>query len=156
MEALLALANLRTNRRDFGLARELGERVLAMAQQAEVPEILAGAHLTLGYVGLATGQFRAAREHLERAVELFGAGPAHNFGSYLAQNAPQLLAAALTILGYPVTGLVKAQEFLATARRSSDQNSIYVSLAQRCPEKNKGCRKTKHCANGVQASPFDY
>ena len=128
MEALLALANLRTNRRDFGLARELGERVLAMAQQAEVPEILAGAHLTLGYVGLATGQFRAAREHLERAVELFGAGPAHNFGSYLAQNAPQLLAAALTILGYPVTGLVKAQEFLATARRSSDQNSIYVSL----------------------------
>jgi hypothetical protein len=39
MEVLLALAN--RHRRDFGLAQQLAERVLAMAQQAKAPAMLA-------------------------------------------------------------------------------------------------------------------
>src|SRR5712692_3597108 len=99
MEALLALALLRVNRRDFGGGRELAERVLAMAQQARAPVMLAGAHQVLGVVGFVTGQFPAAREHFERAVELFATGPSHDFVAYLAQNASNILVAALVILG---------------------------------------------------------
>ena len=67
------------HRRDFGLARELAERVLAMAEQAKGSAVLAGAHCVLGAVQAVSGQFPSAREHLERAVELFGAGPSRNY-----------------------------------------------------------------------------
>ena len=128
MEVVLALAHLRVNRRDFELARELADRVLAMAQQAEAPPMLAGAHFVLGLVGLATGQFAAARDHLERAVELFGAGPSRNESAYLAQNAPNILAGTLIILGYPSTALSRAYKLLAARRRRSDPDSIATAL----------------------------
>jgi predicted ATPase len=57
MEALVALAHLGFNRRDYGLARKLAERVLAMAEQAKAPTMLAGAHYVLGAVRFATGHF---------------------------------------------------------------------------------------------------
>jgi tetratricopeptide (TPR) repeat protein len=129
MEALLALAHFRFNRRDFELARELAERVLAMAQEAKAPAMLAGAHVVLAFVRSSTGQFSAAREHFERAVELFGAGPSRNHGVYmLAQEAPNMLVAMLVILGYPSTGLSRTHDLLAAARRCSDPNSIARTL----------------------------
>jgi tetratricopeptide (TPR) repeat protein len=131
MEALLALSQFHFNRRDFELARELAERVLAMAQQAKAPAMLAGAHVVLGTVRYNTGQFPAAREHLERAVELFGAGPSLDCGTGLfgaAQVAPNILVGALVILGHPSTALSKAHELLVAARRSSDPNSIATAL----------------------------
>ncbi len=128
MEALLGLALFRFNLRDFGMARELAESVLAMAQQAKAPAMLAGAHAVLGVVRSITGQFPAAREHLECAVELFGAGPSRNWGAYFAQNAPGLLVGALVILGYPLTALSRAHQLLAAARRSSDPYSVGTAL----------------------------
>jgi len=131
MEALLALAQFRSNPRDFELARELVERVLAMAQQANALPMLAGAHVALGVVRYNTGQFPAAREHLERAVEIFGAGPSLNYRTYLlgaAQAAPNILVSALVILGYPLTALGRAHELLTAARRSSDPYSIANAL----------------------------
>ncbi len=128
MEALLGLAHLHINRRDFDLARELAERVLAMAQQAKAPAMLAGAHSVLGILGFATGQFPAAREHFESAVELFAAGPSRDYVAYFSQNAPNILIGTLVILGYPSTPLSRAHELLAAARRSSDPNSIATAL----------------------------
>jgi tetratricopeptide (TPR) repeat protein len=131
MEALLALAQFRFNRRDFGVARELAERVLTMAQQAKAPAMLAGANVALGIVRYNTGQFPAAREHLERAVEFFGAGASRNYGVYLlgaAQVAPNLLVSVLVILGYPLTALGRAHELLAAARQSSDTDFIANAL----------------------------
>jgi predicted ATPase len=55
MEALITLAHYK--RLDLGLARELAERVLAMAQRAKTLAMLAGAHFVLGLVGFGTGQF---------------------------------------------------------------------------------------------------
>src|SRR5712692_812183 len=66
MEALLALAQFRSNRRDFELARELAERVLAMAQQANALPMLAGAHVALGVVRYNTGQ-HPVRHALQQA-----------------------------------------------------------------------------------------
>ena len=128
METLLALAHFRLNRRDFQLARELAERVLAMTQPAKAPGTVATAHGIAGIVRFATGRFAAAREHFEHAVKLFGAGPSRNYGAYIAQNVPNILVATLIILGYPLTALGRAQELVAAARRSSDPNSIAVSL----------------------------
>jgi len=55
MEALLALAQTRVHRRDYGLARELAERALAMAQQAKTSATLAEAHCALAIVLFVTG-----------------------------------------------------------------------------------------------------
>jgi class 3 adenylate cyclase/tetratricopeptide (TPR) repeat protein len=132
MEALLGLAHLRTTLRDFELARELTERVQAMAQQAGDPMILARAHSLQGIVGFSAGQFSAARGHFERAVELFGASSFRSEEAYFAQNAPGILAASLLILGYPATSLSKADELLTAARRGSDPDAIAVNLFGYC------------------------
>jgi predicted ATPase len=105
MEALLTLAENRFSRSDFEQAGELAERVLAIAEQAKAGAMLAGAHFVLGCVRFATRQFPAAREHVERAVELFGAGPFRDYLALFAQAAPNLLVTILIILGYPSTGL---------------------------------------------------
>jgi tetratricopeptide (TPR) repeat protein len=126
MEALLRLAPY--TMRNFQLARELGERVLAMAQQAKAPAMVGGAHVILGTIRFAAGEFPAARDHFQRAVEFFGAGPSRNYGAYLAQNAPNILVAVLLILGFPKTALGRAHELLAAARRSSDPHSLAVAL----------------------------
>jgi class 3 adenylate cyclase/predicted ATPase len=127
MEALLALAHVRLARGE-PRGRELAERVLAMGQEAQASGTLAGAHNLLGMIRIASGQFSAAREHFERAVELFRAGPSHQLGAYFAQHAPNLLVTVLLILGYASTGLSKADELLSAARRSSDPNSIATHL----------------------------
>ena len=132
MEAFLALAQYRVMRDDFVLARELAERVLVMAQQAEAPAMLAGAHHVLGEVLFANGQFPATREQFERAVELFRAGPSRNYGALFAQNAPGILAGVVVILGYPSTVLGRAHELLSAARRSSDPYSIATALFSDC------------------------
>jgi tetratricopeptide (TPR) repeat protein len=128
MEALVALAHLRFNGRDYGLARELAERVLAMAEQAKAPAMLAGAHYVLGAVRFATGQFPAARQHLERGVELFGAGSSSNYGAFFAQTGPNMLVDVLSILGYPLTALGRNNQLLAAARRCSDPYSTATAL----------------------------
>jgi tetratricopeptide (TPR) repeat protein len=128
MEALLALAHIRSNGRDFEQARELAERVLAMAERAEASEMLAGAHFVLGYVRYETGRFAEAREHLERAVELFASGPSRNLGGFLAQAASSVLVSVLCVLGYLSTALSRADELVATVRRSSDPYSTATAL----------------------------
>jgi class 3 adenylate cyclase/tetratricopeptide (TPR) repeat protein len=128
VEALQELAHLRFNRRDYGLARELAERVLAMAQQAEAPAMLAGAHLVLGGMRFSSGQFPAARKHIERAIELMSAGPSRNYGANPTEVARHVLGGVLVLLGYPLTALGRAHELLAAARRSSDPHSVAIAL----------------------------
>jgi class 3 adenylate cyclase/tetratricopeptide (TPR) repeat protein len=134
MEALLALAQF-LGGRDWGLSRKLAERVLAMAKEAEAPAMLAGAHVALGVVRFATGQFREAYEHFERADELFG--PSHDYvrsasGSGHLFLGIIILVAVLTIVGYPLTALGRAQEVLADARRRADPYSVAQVLFADC------------------------
>jgi len=129
MEALLALAHIRSYRHDFEEARELAERILAMAEQAKAPPMVAGAHFVLGLVRFRIGQFPAAREHLERSVELFAAGPSRNLGAHFAQAASSVRVGVLSILGYLSTALSISDELVADARRSSDPFSITAALS---------------------------
>ena len=132
MEALLALAHFRQSQRAFELARELAERLLAMAEQATAPAMLAGAHSLLGVGLFGNGKFEEARDHFERAVELFGAGPSRNLGAYFRENAPNILVAVLIVLGRPSTALGRFHDLLAAARRRSDPQSIAIALFSGC------------------------
>ena len=128
MEALLALAHLRFNQRDFGAARELAERVLIMSEEASAPVILAGTHSVLGLVRFATGDFAATVSIFERAVELFATTSSRERGGPFAQIAPNVLLAVVIFLGYPAKALSRAREQLATARRSTDPFSLVFAL----------------------------
>jgi class 3 adenylate cyclase/tetratricopeptide (TPR) repeat protein len=129
MEALLALAQLQFNRLDFAQARELTERVLAMAQRVKASGMLAGGHAMLGFVLFNIGQFPAARDHLQQAIELFDAGLSPSGALQLfAQATPTVLTATQVIPGYPSAALSKARELLAAARRSSDPFAISNAL----------------------------
>ena len=96
--------------------------------------MLARAHAELGALLLATGQFPSAREHYERAVDLFGTHPSRNsnLGYYATQHSPHALAAALAILGYPLTALRKSQELLAARRLSSGPFPLAIALLSDC------------------------
>jgi tetratricopeptide (TPR) repeat protein len=131
MEALLALAHLRSagyNRRDLELARELVERILSLGQQTEAPGMLAGVQYLLGAVRYANGQFPAAREHFERAGELFGARPFGYYDAFFARLTPNILVNVLAILGYPETSIRKTGELVADARRSADPYSLAAAF----------------------------
>jgi predicted ATPase len=125
MAALLAMAHFHSSRRESQEAQELAERVIVLAQTADAPAMLAGAHSILGLVLNATGRLDSAREHLQSALELFG-GEAPSVP--LGHSASVVLALVLFLLGYPTTALGRAYEFLASARRLSDPLFIAYAL----------------------------
>ncbi len=129
MEALLQLAFFRCLRREFGLARELAERVLGLAEPAKATAMVAGAHYVLGAIPSFLGDLEAAREHLEVAVALFGAGPFRNFGeAQYAQAVTITLTITLLQLGYPAAALTKNRESLDAMRRLSDPACLARAL----------------------------
>jgi tetratricopeptide (TPR) repeat protein len=129
MEVMLALALLRFNKREFAPAQELACRVLVLAQQAEAPAMLAGAHSVLGLIMANSGQLESAHPHLESAVEFFGPGPYRNFGElYYAHLAAGMRLMTLNMLGYPATALRASRELVAAARRLSDPVAIGYAL----------------------------
>ena len=129
MEALLQLAHFRFVRREYGVARELAQRLLGLAEPAQATAMVAGAHYVLGTIASFLGELEAAREHLELAVALFGPGPFRNFGeAQYAQAATVTLTTTLLLLGYPAAALRKSREFLDAMRRLSDPASLASGL----------------------------
>ena len=125
MELLLALAHLHFNRRQYQPARELAEKILTMAEAAKAPGVAAGANTILGWVRASTGQLLAARKHIERAVELFGADSSWIHGAFVfSLEAPSFLADLLVVLGYPAMASSRMRDLLRTAHQSSDGSSI--------------------------------
>ena len=55
-------------------------------------------------------------------------GPSRDYGAWVAQNGPNVLVAALIILGYPSTALSRAHDLLTGARQRSDPDSIAIAL----------------------------
>jgi class 3 adenylate cyclase/tetratricopeptide (TPR) repeat protein len=129
MEALLALAHFRNLRSEPDQARELAESVVAMADQAEAPAVLGGAHSLLAMSLFAQSHFKLAREHFERAIKLQGHGPFRNFSdAYFAGLAVGLLSILLLSLGYLSTASARLREAIAAARGRSDPFSIFAAL----------------------------
>jgi tetratricopeptide (TPR) repeat protein len=121
MEALLQLAHFRMVRREYGVGRELAQRLLGLAELAQAPAMAVGAHFLLGAIAYYLGQIEASREHLELAVALLGRGPFRNFGeARYAAFAAAFRTTTLLVLGYPAAALRKSREFLDAMRRLSD------------------------------------
>jgi tetratricopeptide (TPR) repeat protein len=129
MEVLLQLAHFHLIRREFGVARELAQQVLGLAEPAQATAMVAGAHYVLGAILSYLGEPEAAREHLEPAVALFGSEPLRNFGDSLyAQSNIFNFITVLLVLGYPAAALRKSREFLDAMRRLADPASLARAL----------------------------
>ena len=129
IEALTALASLRIYPIELRPARELAEQAIALTERVDDPGLVAGAHFQLGQILYWLGEFAASREHLERALELFGPGPYRNFWeANSARWSAGFSVLASAACGYPDAALKRAREVLSTARRSADVASIAVAL----------------------------
>src|SRR5216683_3015808 len=121
MEVMLSLGILRGSRSEPLLALQLLVKALSLAEQARDAEMLAAAHAGIGVQRMTLGQFEKAREHFERAIELFGGRATRRFGqvSASAQSAPLILPHMLLVLGYPITALKRSKDALGTVRQRS-------------------------------------
>jgi adenylate cyclase len=129
MESLLQLGLFRLQRREYDVARELTQKVLGLAERAQVTAMVAGAHNVLGAISHFLGEMEAARKHLELAVALFSPGPFRSFGeAHNVASATGILTTILLLLGYPVAALRKGREFLDAIRRLSDPVALAVAL----------------------------
>jgi class 3 adenylate cyclase len=123
MEALLALGFFHEWRSAYDTVEKIAGRVLALAEAAQAPEMLARGHSQLGWALMFTGHLLRAREHFELAVDLFESVPASKMGGlhyYEMAGAVDGLSAVLRWLGYPATAHRKSRELLETVRRLSD------------------------------------
>jgi len=120
-------------RAEFGTAREMAERMLEIGRQTQDPAILASGHHGLGQVLFHTGEFGAARGHLEEAYDLFAGGlPAAADPIRSVQDGRVIsmgfLAFCLWHLGYPDQALRKARAALALARELSHPFTLAYAL----------------------------
>ena len=129
IKALMHLANLRMNRLELHMARELAGRAVALTVRVDDPGLVAGAHFQLGEVLFMMGALATSREHLERTLQLLGPGPPRNIWEtvYAGRSAEYLVHVA-AIWGYPDTALERSREVLSAARRFSDPESVAIAL----------------------------
>lgn len=117
--ALAGLRRFHTARGHHQHAREIGERLLAVAQQMEDPALLMEAHFSLATSLVLMGEFPTARVHLEQAlvlydttqarsqIQLHGVDPSVLAGSYLMLT--------LWVLGYADEAEQRRREAFARA-----------------------------------------
>jgi class 3 adenylate cyclase/tetratricopeptide (TPR) repeat protein len=131
IEVLLGLSVLRVSRDELSAAHKLAQGAFALAEQAKEPRMLGAAHTVMALSLYAEGQFAAARDHFESAIELFDLGTVGTLGQIAAagQSAEALLAHVLVILGYPGTALVRQRAALAAARRRGTPFGAAIALS---------------------------
>jgi tetratricopeptide (TPR) repeat protein len=88
----------------------------------------------MALVQFCRGQFKSAREHYEKSVELLGPRASGNLNQIaLAENSAEgALGLTLAILGYPGAARARHRSAIATARRDSDPFLISMALALSC------------------------
>jgi len=130
IEVKLGLSILGVLRRQFAEAQKLAEESLTLAQRAGDSRTLAAAHSVMGIIHYCNGHFAAAREHYEKAIQLFGPRTRGSFGqiAVAGNSAESILGMVLAILGYPEAARAKQRSALATARRASDPFGISIAL----------------------------
>jgi class 3 adenylate cyclase/tetratricopeptide (TPR) repeat protein len=129
MEILLALAFFCLWRGEDDRGRELGQKVVAMAEQSQAPAMLARAHSQLGVLLVTSAQLEEGREHLERALNVFESGPSRTqVQLYEMANAQAFLSVALLYLGYPAAAIRKERELKDAALCVSDPVLMARSL----------------------------
>jgi class 3 adenylate cyclase/predicted ATPase len=119
-------------RGELQTGRELGERCLGLAQQAQDSALVLEAHQSLGIPLFFMGEFALARTHLEQSIVLYD--PEQHRSRALLQGrdpgvvGPGYLGWTLWFLGYPQQALRWTQEALSLARQIAHAPSIAIAL----------------------------
>jgi class 3 adenylate cyclase/predicted ATPase len=133
LPVLFGLWRFYMNRAELQTGRELGEQLLRLAQRVE-PMHLVGAHYTLGSNLFWSGEFAAARAHLERGIALYNSQQHHSlafvYGTDPGISCRAFLAWTLWALGHPDQARERVQEALTLTQELSHPFSL--AFAYQC------------------------
>jgi len=120
---LLGLTAFRIVRAEYQMARELGERLLRLAQSIRDPGLLVNAHEVFGHCLYFMGEFSSAREHCDRGMAFYEPQKhSPNVSGVFQDPGVACLtygARTLWFLGYPQQALRKMQEALSLTQTLS-------------------------------------
>jgi predicted ATPase len=109
-------------------ARELGETLLGLEQQAHDPALAVVAHYALGFTDLSLGALPAARLHLEEGIARYTPdqrrAPVFRIGQDLGVGCRAFAAITLWLLGYPAQALARLHDALKLAHALSHPFSL--------------------------------
>ncbi len=129
---LLGLSIYFVVRAELQTARELGEQLLDMAQDAGDPVLLVEAHYALGVTYFWLGEFGLARKHLEQGVAHYDPHRDQSHRALFGQNEGVVClcrsALVLWYLGYPDQALKQGLDALTLAQRLSHPASLAYVL----------------------------
>ena len=115
-------------RAQLDTARELGETLLRLAQQAHDPALSVVAHYALGVTWFCLGALPAARQHLEAGIALYTPdqrrAPVFRIGNDPGVGCRAYAAWTLWLLGYPEQALACLHDALALAHELSHPPSL--------------------------------
>jgi len=131
---LSGVGGFEITRANFQKCRTLADECLSLAarQKAKPPFIMG--HLLLGGTLFLTGEFRAARGHLEEAIAVYEQDRMADRGKQVLYVQDQkstglcYLGLTLAVLGYPDSGLRAAETGLAHSRSLGGLHTINYSL----------------------------
>jgi predicted ATPase len=119
-------------RAELPLARELGEQLLRLAQQAHDATLLLVAHRVLGPTLLQQGELPLAREHVEQGIALYDPQQhrplAFVYAMDIGMTCRIMAAWVLWLLGYPDQALQRSHEAITLAQESSHPYSLGFAL----------------------------
>ena len=115
VSALLGLLISCTGSGRFRLAREVGERMLRVADDSGDPDSLSVAHTFMGETLMEAAQYLEAQKHLELGSRYCNESASGGLGGW-GRIAPALLSNTLLVLGYPDRARMEAQKALDTVR----------------------------------------
>jgi class 3 adenylate cyclase len=127
--SLVGVSVLAAFRLELKKAREVGGRLLALADQARDPKMQLEAHGSLANILWLLGDFRGSLEHSQRGIELFGLNEHLPSGKEHMRAACRFYAPfCAATLGFPDEGLRQSKEFLARARERSEPLPLAFAL----------------------------
>jgi class 3 adenylate cyclase/predicted ATPase len=128
VQVLLGLWRFYVVRPQFHTARELGDTLLRLAQQAHDPAPTVVAHYALGFTEFSLGALPAARQNLEDGIAHYTPdqhrAPVFRMGHDPGVACRLYAAATLWLLGYPAQALGHLHEALALAHALSHPYSL--------------------------------
>jgi class 3 adenylate cyclase/predicted ATPase len=125
---LFGLWRFYVTRPQLHTARELGDTLLGLAQQAHDPALAVIAHQALGWTWCCLGALRAARTHLEEGITRYTPDQRRARGFRIGQDpgvaCRSYTALVLWLLGYPEQALTRLHEALTLAHELSHPYSL--------------------------------
>jgi tetratricopeptide (TPR) repeat protein len=119
-------------RAEYDTARELGEQLVSLAQNAQAPALLVEAHAARGNTLCFLGELMLARRYLERSIALYDPqqhrSHAFVYGQDPGVHARSYATLTLWLLGYPDQARKRSLEAFALAQELSHPYSLAFAL----------------------------